>query len=149
MNRMLASAIAASWCATACVTPGPHVRVATATSADFDRVKDANEVWYEFQAGDVVPFHLLFFGALIGAPDKPLAMQAKKQFFLVTHKNMPMMISFDGRSYAGQHALQSIFTFGASKNDNTGQVAWMTYLGDSLDPQKELSELLKQAPATE
>jgi hypothetical protein len=52
-------------------------------------------------------------------------------------------------SYAGQHALQSIFTFGASKDDSTGQVAWMTYLGDSLDPQQELADLLKKVPATE
>jgi len=148
MNRaLLLSVIALS--ASACVTAGPHVRVATATSDDFARVKDANEVWYEFQAGDTVPFHLLFFGAIEGAPDKVLAMRAKRQFFLVSRKNLPLMISFDGASFAAGHALQSIFSVGAGEGAKGGEVAWMTYLGDSLEPEKELEALLKQTPASQ
>jgi hypothetical protein len=133
----------------ACVTPGPHVRVATANSQDFERVKDANEVWYEFQPGDTVPFHLLFFGAIEGAPEKTLAMRAKRQFFLVSRKNLPLMISFDGATFAANHALQSIFSVGALEGGKGGEVAWMTYLGDSLEPEKELEALLKQAPVSQ
>lgn len=134
---------------TACVTPGPHLRVATANASDFDRVKDAQEVWYEFQPGDTVPFHLLFFGAIEGAPEKSLAMRAKRQFFLVSRKNLPLMISFDGASFAAGHALQSIFSVGAIEGGKGGEVAWMTYLGDSLEPEKELEALLKQAPVSQ
>src|SRR5256885_381418 len=128
MNRSILIALAF----TGCVAHGPHVRVATASPQDFERTKDANEVWYEFQAGDVVPFHLLFFGALEGAPKDGLMLRAKRQFFLVSRKNLPLMVSFDGASFVYQHALQSIFSVGPRESGG-GEVAWITYLGDSLE----------------
>jgi len=141
MRLLLALALAVS--TSACLAHGPRIRVATATPADFERAKDANQIWYEFQPGDTVPFHLLFFGALEGAPDKALLLTARRQFFLVSSKSMPLQISFDGQSFAFGHPLTSIFSV-VPQETNTpgGQVAWMTYLGDSREPEKELQKLL-------
>ena len=129
-----------------CVTPGPHVRVAQMTRGQYESVKDANEVWFEFQPGDVVPFNLIFFGALVGGLDTPMAIHAKKPFFLISRKNLPMAISFDGRSYAGPWSMKAIIAVVPGDTDAPGgQVGWMTYLGESGDAEKELKELAEEA----
>lgn len=125
-----------------CIKRGPNVRVAQATAAQFDAVKDQNEIWYEFQPGDVVPFQLIFFGALVGGLEQPMSIKAKRPFFLVARKNQPMMLSFDGRSYAGPHSMQAIIAVVPGEGGKPGgQVGWMTYLGESGNPDAELKAL--------
>ncbi len=152
MVRWLALAVVVSVVG-GCVKQGPRIRVSQATRAQFEATKDENEVWYEFQPGDVVPFQLIFFGALIGGLDQPMQIKAKKQFFLIARKNFPMALSFDGQSYAGPHAMQAIIAVVPGEGDAPGgQVGWMTYLGESGDTDRELEELaneMKKDPSPE
>ena len=128
-----------------CIKRGPNIRVARATAAQFEAAKDQNEIWYEFQPGDVVPFQLMFFGALVGGLEQPMAIKAKKPFFLVSRKNLPMMLSFDGNSYAAPHSMQAIIAVVPGEDGKVGgQVGWMTYLGESGDPDRELRELAEE-----
>lgn len=129
-----------------CAAQGPRVRVSQMTRAQYESVKDQNEVWFEFQPGDVVPFNLIFFGALVGGLDQPVAIHAKKPFFLISRKNLPMAISFDGRSYAGPWSMKAIIAVVPGEGDRPGgQVGWMTYLGESGDAEKELQQLAEEA----
>jgi hypothetical protein len=123
-----------------CVTPGPHLRVATASVSDFEKVKDENVVWYEFQPGDSVPFNLLFFGVLEGGATD-ITIRAKKPFFLVARKGAPMMLSFDGENISYRQ-VQSIIAVVPRKDGQGGEVGWMNYLGESNDPEKELETLV-------
>lgn len=125
-----------------CVTPGQHLRVATATAADFERLKDENVVWYEFQPGDSVPFNLLFFGVLEGGATD-ITIRAKKPFFLVARKGAPMMLSFDGENISYRQ-VQSIIAVVPRKDGPGGEVGWMNYLGESNDPEKELETLVNE-----
>ena len=145
MSRRLLLSVSAALLVSGCVTPGPFIRVATATPADFDRVKDEQVVWYEFQPGDMVPFNLLLFGAIEGGVTD-VVMKAKRTFFLVSSKHAPMMISYDGQSVSGQQ-LQSLIAVVPRQDGKGGEVGWMTYLGESMNPEAELEKTLKDAAA--
>lgn len=129
--------------ASGCVTPGPYLRVATASQSDLRQAADQDVVWYEFQKGDVVPFHFLFFGALEGGAEAA-PLRAKRQFYLVMRKNMPVMVSFDGQSFAAPQASQSIITVVPGRDGPGGQVGWFHYLGESQNPEEELEALMKK-----
>ncbi len=138
--RVLAVVMAVS----ACVTPGPFVRVATATAEEMKAAEDQEIVWYEFQEGDVVPFHLLFYGVLEGAADAT-PLRAKKKVYFVMRKNQPMLLSFDGKSFAMPQSSQSIITVLPSKNGSPGaSVGWFHYIGESGNPEAEMKSLLDE-----
>lgn len=127
--------------ACACATPGPYLRVATATRHDLEEAQKKPVIWYEFQPGDVVPFQFAFFGVLEGGAElAPL--RAKKRFYLIARQDAPMGISFDGSSYAGPQASQSIIAVVPRKDGDGAQVGWLHYLGESADPEAELKHLL-------
>ncbi len=130
---------------TGCVAPNTYLRVATASPADFERVKDKDAVWFEFQPGDVVPFNLLYFGAIEGGATN-IGVHAKKPFYLVARKNAPMSISYDGKNLS-YHQLRSIIAVVPRKDGTGGEVGWMTYLGEANDPQQELEKLFGNEPS--
>lgn len=136
---LISAAIAFS----SCVTPKSYLRVATATEADFERVKDKDIVWYEFKPNDVVPFNLLYFGAIEGGATS-IGVRAKKPFYLVAQKNQPMRLSYDGQSIS-YHQLRSIIAVVPRKDGSGGEVGWMTYLGEASDPEKELEALFEKS----
>lgn len=146
MSRRVPLLLAAALVVSGCVTPGPFIRVANASPADFERVKDEDVVWYEFQPGDLVPFNLLLFGAIEGGA-ADVVVKAKRSFFLVARKNAPMMVSYDGQSISG-HRLQSIIAVVPRRDGKGGEVGWMTYLGESMNPEEELEKAFKDAAAT-
>src|SRR5687767_1020972 len=88
-------------------TMGPKVRVATATPAELKAAEEADNVWYEFQPGDVIPVNLAFLGAFEGGARQPAVFRAKQRMFFVMFKNAPMQISFDGKTFAGPQGSQS------------------------------------------
>lgn len=129
----------------ACLSKPTYLRVATATPAQFDAATKLDSIWYEFQAGDVVPFDLLFFGALEGG-QQSTPLRAKKPFYLVASKNQPMRLSFDGRSTSMQGLQSVLFVNPREDGQPGGQVLWMTYLGESRDPSVAMKELLESIP---
>jgi hypothetical protein len=126
---------------------GPKVRVATATAEQLKAVEDKDQVWYEFQPGDVVPVALGFMGAMEGGSEHPLAFRAKQHFYFVMFKNAPMQTSFDGSSFAGQNSSQSLIAVIPRKDGAGGQLGWMIYMGESGDPKTELKKLIEQEPS--
>jgi len=122
---------------------GPHVRVATATPAQLAAVEDQDNVWYEFQPGDVVPVQLGFLGAMEGGSNGPAVFRAKQHFYFVMFKNSPMQLSFDGKSLAGPNASQSLIGVIPRKDGACGQIAWLIYMGESGDPKAELKKLIE------
>jgi len=139
---VLAALVTASGCV---MTPKPYLRISTAKADDLKAAVDKDETWYEFQPGDVVPFNLVFFGALEGAGEGPSLVRAKQKFYLVARKNMPMQISLDGQTTVGSYALKTIVMVVPKRDGDGGQVAWFTYLGDSRQPELELEKLLESA----
>lgn len=130
-----------------CMTAnGPRVRVATATAEQLKAVEGKDQVWYEFQPGDVVPVALGFLGAMEGGSEQPLAFRAKQHFYFVMTKDRPMQISFDGSSFAGENSSQSLIAVIPRKDGTGGQLGWMIYMGESGDPKAELKKLIEQVP---
>lgn len=127
--------------AAGCVPPA-YLRVATATAADFERVSKLDGVWYEFQPGDVVPFNLLYFGAIQGGA-AGMGVKAKSPFYLVSYKNQPIRVSYDGKSVS-QYQLRSIIAVTPREDGPGGQVNWMTYLGEAQNPESELERLFEK-----
>jgi hypothetical protein len=121
---------------------GPRIRVATATAAQLEAVKDTDGVWYEFQPGDVVPVQFAFLGVVEGGVQEPAVLRAKRQFFFVTYKNQPLRLSFDGKSFAGPNASQSIIGVFPREDGKGSQIGWIIYLGDG-DPKAELEAAAK------
>lgn len=128
--------------AAGCVPP-TYLRVATATEADFERVSKLDGVWFEFQPGDVVPFNLLYFGAVQGAAGG-MGVKAKTPFYLVSYKNQPIRVSYDGKSVS-QYAIRSIIAVTPRSDGPGGQVNWMTYLGEAQNPEVELERLFEKS----
>jgi hypothetical protein len=122
---------------------GPRVRVATATAAELAAVDDKDEVWYEFQPGDIVPVQLGFMGVVEGGSSQPAVFRAKKRFFFVMFKGRPMQISFDGESFAGERSRQSVILVGPREDGKGGELGWIIYMGESGDPEAELKAMLK------
>ena len=130
---------------------GPKIRVATASAAQLEAVDDQDNVWYEFEAGDVIPVQLAFLGVMEGG-SREAVFRAKQHFYFVMFKNAPMQISFDGKTFAGQHGSQSLIGVIPRADGKGGQLGWFIYMGESGDPKAELAKLIeesKQAPATE
>ena len=127
---------------------GPRIRVATATSAELEAVKDEDKVWYEFREGDEVPVNLAFFGVMEGGTEGA-AFRAKKTFYFVMFKNGPMQISFDGKSFSGPNSSQSIIAVVPRKDGKGGQLGWLIYMGESGNPQAELKSLLDKSDRSE
>jgi hypothetical protein len=132
--------------AAGCVPP-TYLRVATATRADFERVSKLDGVWYEFQPGDEVPLNVLYFGA-VEAVAGGVSFKARKPFYLVAYKHQPMMVSYDGKSVS-PYQLRFIVAVTPRKDQPGGAVNWMTYLGESQDPEGELDKLLSAPAPTE
>ncbi len=145
MNPLRVAVLAVLLAASGCVTPGPYLRVSTAKADDLKAAVDKDVIWYEFQPGDVVPFNLVFFGAMEGAGEGPSMVRAKQKFYLVARKNMPMEISLDGHTTVGPYALKTIVMVLPKRDGDGGQVAWFTYMGDSMQPEKELEKLIERA----
>ena len=125
---------------TGCVPP-TYLRIATATEADLERARKADSVWYEFQPGDTVPFNFLYFGAIQGGAGG-VGVKAKSPFYLVSFKNQPIRVSYDGKSIS-PYSIRSIIAVTAREGGG-GQVNWMTYLGESQNPEAELEKLFDQ-----
>ncbi len=129
------------------VNTGPRIRVATVTPAELAAVQDEPMVWYEFQPGDVVPVQLGFIGVVQGLTDQPVALRATKRFFLVMRKDQPMLISFDGETFAGPQSAQSIIAVLPREDGGPGaQVGWLHYFGESGDPEAEMKAMGAQKP---
>jgi hypothetical protein len=122
---------------------GPHIRVATATAAQLEAVKDQDGVWYEFQPGDVVPVGFAFLGAVEGGTNQPAALRAKRQFFFVMYRDRPLQISFDGKSFAGPNSSQSIIGVIPREDGKGAQLGWIIYMGESGNPKAELEAAAK------
>ncbi len=130
----------------ACVAPtGPHIRVATATAAQLKAAENEDNVWYEFQPGDVIPVQFGYLGAVEGGLQGPAALRAKQHFFLVASKQGAMQISFDGKTYAGPNSSQSIIAVVPQKGAQGGQLLWIIYMGESGDPKAELKKVLAES----
>lgn len=145
MKKWLASSIGLLALALGgCGAPaGPHIRVATATREQISAAENQDTVWYEFQPGDVVPLHLAFLGVVEGGSNEPAVFRAKKHFYFVMLKNRPMQISFDGESFAGPNASQSLVAVLPRKDAAGAQIGWMIYMGESGDPEGELKKLVE------
>jgi hypothetical protein len=122
---------------------GPHVRVATATPAQLSAVEDQDNVWYEFQPGDVIPVQLGFLGAVEGGSDGPAVFRAKQHFYFVMFKNRPMQLSFDGKTLSQADASQTLIGVLPRKDGSGAQLGWLIYMGESGDPKAELKKLIE------
>jgi hypothetical protein len=122
---------------------GPTVRVSTATAAQLAAVEDKDNVWYEFQAGDVIPVQLGFLGAMEGGSREPAVFRAKQHFYFVTYQHAPMQISFDGKTFAGPNASKSLIAVVPRKDGQGGELGWVIYMGESGDPKAELEKMVE------
>lgn len=139
---LLSFALLSSACGAA---QGPRVRVATATQAELHAVEKEDNVWYEFQPGDIVPVHFGFLGAVEGGTDGPAALRAKQQFFLVTSQQGPLRLSFDGETFVGASSMQAIIAPVARKDGKGGALVWMVYMGESGDAEAEMDKILAES----
>lgn len=128
---------------------GPKVRVATATAAQLEAVENEDNVWYEFEPGDLIPIQLGFLGVVEGG-SKAAGFRAKQHFYFVMFKHAPMQVSFDGKTFAGPHGSQSLIGVIPREDGKGGQLAWFIYMGESGDPQAELAKVIEESkqPAT-
>ena len=124
---------------------GRRVRVATATPAELEAALNEDNVWYEFQPGDVIPVRIGFLGAMQGGADGPAGFRAKQQFFLVSSKNGPMRISFDGKTFAGPDGSQTLILVIPRKDGKGGQLGWLIYMGAAGNPEAELKALIEES----
>jgi len=127
---------------------GPTVRVATATPAQLAEVEDKDNVWYEFQPGDVIPVQLAFMGVMEGGSEAAV-FRAKQHFYFVMFQHAPMQISFDGKTFAGPHSSQSLIGVLPRKDGKGGQLGWMIYMGESADAKAELQKLVDASKNSE
>lgn len=130
---------------------GPKIRVATASAAELSAAEGKDNVWYEFQPGDVIPIQLAFLGVMEGG-SREAVFRAKQHFYFVMFQNAPMQISFDGQTFAGPNGSQSLIGVLPRPDGKGGQLGWFIYMGESGDPKAELAKLVedaKQAPAAE
>jgi hypothetical protein len=127
------------------VATGPHIRVANAPAAELKAAENQDNVWYEFQPGDVIPVQFGYLGALEGGSRGPAAFRAKQHFFLVASKQGPMQLSFDGKTFAGPNASQSIIAVLPRKSGQGGQLLWIIYMGESGNPKAELQKVLAES----
>jgi hypothetical protein len=123
---------------------GPKVRVATATAEELRKVEDEDNVWYEFQAGDVIPIQLAFMGVVEGG-SREAVFRAKQHFYFVMFKNAPMQISFDGKTFAGPRGSQSLIGVVPREDGKGGKLGWFIYMGEEGDPKAELARLIEDA----
>lgn len=122
---------------------GKRVRVATASQAELEQALNEDNVWYEFQPGDVIPVRLGYLGAMEGGAEGPVVFRAKQRFFFVMSKTGSMQISFDGKTFVGPNASQSLIAVLPRKDGNGGQLAWIIYMGESGDAQGELRKVIE------
>lgn len=127
----------------------PHVRVATATAADLESVKNQDEVWYVFEPGDVVPLQLAFVGAVQGGSPEHGVMRAKRKLYFVMRKNQPMEISFDGKSFAGPQSSKFVVAVMPRQDGAGGQLGWIIYIGESGDMKEALEMEMKESEGDE
>jgi len=121
---------------------GPTVRVATATPAQLAAVEDKDNVWYEFQPGDVIPVQLAFMGVVEGGSREPAVFRAKQHFYFVTFQHAPMQISFDGKSFAGPQSSKSLIAVMPRSDGKGGELGWVIYMGESGDAKAELQKVV-------
>ncbi len=126
-----------------CLSKAPRVRIATASAEEITKAREKREVWYHFQKGDVVPFVPMFYGAGMGAPSSPVGVEAQRDFYIVFRKNQPVMLSLDGKRRIGSGSTILVVT--PVEGGTGGMVSWMTFLGRSIDAEKELESLLRRA----
>lgn len=123
---------------------GPKVRVATASTEELRKVEDEDNVWYEFQPGDVIPVQLGFMGVMEGG-SREAVFRAKKHFYFVMFKNAPMQISFDGKTFAGPRGSQSLIAVVPREDGQGGKLGWFIYMGEDGDPKAALAQLIEDA----
>lgn len=140
----LGAIVACAWAAACGPSMGPKVRVATATAEELRAVEEQDNVWYEFQAGDVIPVQLAFMGAMEGG-SKQAVFRAKQHFYFVMFKNAPMQLSFDGKTFASSHNSQSLIGVLPREDGKGGQLGWFLYMGESGDPKAELQRLIEES----
>jgi hypothetical protein len=149
MNALgrLGSVVALALGALACgPSVGPKIRVATATPQQIEAAEDQDNVWYEFQPGDVIPVQFAFLGVMEGG-SREAVFRAKRHFWFVMFKNAPMQVSFDGETFAGSHNSQSMIGVIPRKDGQGGQLGWFIYMGESGDARAELGKLVEEANA--
>ena len=131
----------------ACMPPqGPHVRVATATPAELAAVRDKDNVWYEFEAGDVIPLQLGFVGAIQGGTmERGGVVRAKRKLYFVMKKNAPMQISFDGKSFASPDSSKFVVAVAPREGQPAGELVWIIYIGESGNVQEALEAEIKDS----
>jgi len=78
-----------------------------------------------------------------GGSREPAIFRAKQHFYFVMFQHGPMQISFDGQSFAGPNASQSLIAVVPRKDGTGGELGWVIYMGDSGDPKAELHRLLE------
>jgi hypothetical protein len=122
---------------------GPMVRVATATPAQLEAAQGQDNVWYEFQPGDVVPIQFGFLGVVEGG-SKGAVLRAKQHFYFVMFKNAPMQISFDGKTFAGERASQALIGVIPRQDGRGGQLGWFIYMGEAGDARAELAKVIEE-----
>jgi hypothetical protein len=122
---------------------GPKIRVATATAAELEAADGKDNVWYEFQPGDVIPIQLAFLGVMEGG-SKEAVFRAKQRFWFVMFQNAPMQVSFDGKTFAGPGGSQSLIGVMPREDGKGGQLGWFIYMGESGDPKAELQRLVDE-----
>jgi hypothetical protein len=122
-----------------CGAPGgPRVRYAHATPADLAAVEGAKTVWYEFQAGDVVPMNFVFLGIFEASTPQPVRMVAQKNVWVVVTKNKKTAFSFDGRRLvAGEEIAKWVMLMG-TRGEQAGQVTTGLIVGRQNDLPPEL-----------
>ncbi len=126
-----------------CASKAPRLRIATATEAQLREANEAKETWYFFQKGDVVPFVPSFYGAGMGAPESAVPIQAQRDFYLVFRRNLPVMLSLDGKRRFEPGSTLLLVTPSASGRG--GQVNWISFIGRPADAEKELEALMTRA----
>jgi hypothetical protein len=121
---------------------GPRVRFATATEQQLQAVQAEDIVWYEFRQGDEVPLHFVLVGVAEGENDKPIALRAKRTFYLVTFKNRPPAFSFDGKSIVTQDSGKVGITLGRIEGANRAAV--VVFVGQQSDMPPDLQQAFQR-----
>lgn len=123
----------------ACGAPqGPHVRFAHASGAEIEAAQGSGQVvWYDFEAGDDVPFGLGLLGIAEAVTEEPVRMVARRDFSIVMFPDGRTMFSFDGRSLvSSQSVARWSIALGAHEGQARGVIVLV--LGRRQDLPEEL-----------
>lgn len=114
-------------------------------TSELQEASSQDNVWYEFQPGDVVPVFFGFIGVVEGGTKQPAVLRANKQIFFVISKNHPIRLSFARKTYARDNANQAVLAIVPRRKGKGGQLAWMMYIGEEGDPESAMDSLVANA----